>query len=164
MQPSQWSSHLLDSAIDSFNSRLNVWLTHHPLLNWFFHHPVVGAIALTIAIILIIRLLLTIYRLIATTIDRTWLLILRSPWLILKLLFGWEFKSKLDKANTSTTITNYEVTENSQQLQDILFRLEQIQQQQQQILQDITSLKGQSPKAIDRPNSLIKKRLPPKKD
>lgn len=153
------NNRLLDSVGNSLHSRADLWLAHHPLINWLFQHPLISAIAAAIATILIIRLFLTIYRAIASTIDRIWLWILRSPWLLLKLLFGWEFKPKPDENNT--TITNYEITENSQQLQDILVRLEQIQQQQQQILQDIASLKGQSPKTIDLQQSLIEKKLPP---
>ena len=68
-----------------------------------------------------------------------WLWILRSPWLLLKFLFGWPAKP----ATGNTTVTNYEVTNNPEQLQEIIARLDQIQQQQEQIIQDLAQLKQQ---------------------
>ncbi|MGL4879745.1 MAG: hypothetical protein ACRC8K_01590, partial [Waterburya sp.] len=44
-----------------------------------------------------------------------------------------------------TTITNYEVTNNSEQLEEIMTCLAKIQQQQEEILQDIALLKQLSP-------------------
>ncbi|MCC0176647.1 hypothetical protein I4641_06600 [Waterburya agarophytonicola K14] len=137
-----WDNHLLDRLGSSVYSRVDSWLIAHPLLHWLANHPLIGSISLTVGIILVIRLFLTIYRSIASTIDRMWLWILRSPFLLLKFLFGWEVKSKQDQAKTS--ITNYEITNNPQQLQEIVNRLESIQQQQQQILQDIALLKKRS--------------------
>ena len=85
---------------------------------------------------------MTIYRAIANTIDRMWIFILRSPWLLLKVLFGWEKKSP--DLSTKNIITNYEVTNNPEQLQTILNRLDQIQDQQAKILLDLAQLKQES--------------------
>ena len=134
-------NHIIDNLSNSLYSRFDVWLTSHPLLYWLFNHSLVSLIFSLVAIVLIVRLLLTIYRSIASTIDKMWLWILRSPFILLKLLFGWEVKSQDDSANT--TITNYEVTNNPEKMQEIMSRLEQIQLQQQQIVQDISWLKQQ---------------------
>lgn len=137
---SDWDGYFLDNISHSLNSRLNVWLYNHPTFAWVVHHPLISLVIGSIAIVLVIRLLLTIYRAIASTIDRMWVWILRSPWILLKFLFGWEVKPK----DTNTNITNYEITNNPQQLEEIMTRLGQIQQQQQQIMHDLELLKGRS--------------------
>ena len=138
-------NYLVNKLGSSFTSYLDGWLATHPILSWLFNHPVISCCASLIVIILVIRLLVTIYRAIANTIDRMWLWILQSPWLLAKFLFGWEAKPK--SVSSNTTITNYEVTNNSEQLQDIVARLDKIQQQQERILQDIAQLK-QKPQTI----------------
>jgi len=144
-QATSVDNYLVDGIGNSLNSRLTIWLTHHPYLAWFVNHPLIAlAIGLT-AIILTVRLLLTIYNAIASTIDRMWLVILRSPVNLLKLLFGWQPKPKISEL-TNTTVTNYEITKDSAQLEDIITRLDRIQQQQQQIIQDLAELKQQPPK------------------
>ena len=106
------------------------------------NHPLIALVTSLTVIILTVRLLLTVYNAIASTIDRMWLAILRSPVNLLKFLFGWQPKPKtVDLANT--TVTNYEITKDSAQLQEIVTRLDRIQQQQQQIIQDIAELKQQ---------------------
>ena len=131
--------YVVNSIGNSVSSRIDIWLTHHPFIAWLVNHPVITLLASLIALILTIRLLLTIYRAIAVAIDRMWLGILRSPWFLLKFLFGWQAKPKNLVENT--TITNYEVTNNSPQLQEIITRLDQIQQQQQEIIQELAMLK-----------------------
>ena len=130
---------LLDRVSASLYSRIDTWMVSHPLIQWLINHSLISIIAGFIVIVLIIRLLLTIYYSIAATIDRMWLWLLRSPYLLLKYLLGWEVKSKDSSSNT--TITNYEVTNNPEELQEIITRLEHIQKQQRQIVQDIAILK-----------------------
>jgi hypothetical protein len=134
-------NYLVERVGNSVGSAIAVWLSQHPAIAWLVSHPVMAILTGLVAIILVVRLLLTIYRAIATTIDRLWLAILRSPWLLLKFLFGWEPKPKTVTSNT--TVTNYEVTNDSQQLQEIMTRLDRIQQQQQEIIQDLALLKQQ---------------------
>jgi hypothetical protein len=135
-------NYLVDGINNSIGSGITAWLTEHPIIAWFVNHPILAILTSFAVIILVVRLLLTIYRAIANTIDRIWLGILRSPWRLIKLLFGWEAKPKL--VNSKTTVTNYEVTSDSQQLQEIMTRLDQIQQQQQVIIQDLALLKQQA--------------------
>ena len=134
-----WDNSLLDRVGNSFSARIDVWLVNHPFLFWLVNHPIISLVIGLISTVLIIRLLVTIYHGVASTIDRMWLWILRSPFLLLKLLFGWEVKPQENSANA--TITNYEITNNPEKLAEILNRLEYIQQQQQQIVRDIALLK-----------------------
>ena len=135
-------NYLLDGFNRSVINTIDGWLREHPFFHWLVNHPLISAIAFLIAAILIIRLLVTIYRAISSTIDRMWLWILQSPFLLLKLVFGWERKPKNSPENT--LINNYQVTSNPEQLQEILRRLDLIQQQQAQILLDIAELKQES--------------------
>lgn len=146
-QATSIDDRIVDGIDKSIHSRFDVWLTHHPLITWLVNHPITSLIASLIAIILAVRLIITIYRAIASTIDRVWLAILRSPVRLLKFLFGWQPKSKMTDLG-NTTITNYEVTQDSVQLEEIMTRLNLIQQQQQQIMQDLAQLK-EKPLAIE---------------
>ncbi|WP_019506052.1 hypothetical protein [Pleurocapsa sp. PCC 7319] len=139
-------NYLVDKLGNSISTYLNSWLAQHPMIEWLVSHPVISLITGLIVAILVTRLLVTIYRAIANTIDRMWLWILRSPLLLVKFLIGWEAKSKSSSSNT--TITNYEVISDSDQLAAIVARLDKIQQQQEQILQDIAQLKQKSQKSL----------------
>jgi hypothetical protein len=147
-------NYLVDGISNSIGSGITAWLTEHPIIAWFIHHPIIAILTSFAVIILVVRLLLTIYRAIANTIDRIWLGILRSPWRLIKLLFGWETKPK--SVTSNTTVTNYEVTRDSQQLQEIMDRLDQIQQQQQVIIQDLALLKQQTLTIEPQPRRLLK--------
>ncbi|MEO1465586.1 MAG: hypothetical protein AAFR89_05055 [Cyanobacteria bacterium J06633_1] len=133
--------YILDSVGNSLSSRTSLWLAHHPFAAWLVNHPLVATVGTLIIIILVVRLLLTIYRAIARAIDRMWLAILRSPFTLLKFLFGWSPKPKANIANM--TVTNYEVTNDPSQLQEIMTRLDLIQQQQQEIIRELAQLKQQ---------------------
>ena len=133
--------YIIDSLGNSLKSRTTVWLAHHPVMAWLLNHPLIALIGTAILLILIVRLVLTIYRAIAKAIDTMWLAILRSPFTLMKFLFGWEAKPKVN--TTSMTVTNYEVTNNAPQLQEIMARLDLIQQQQQEIIQELAQLKQQ---------------------
>jgi hypothetical protein len=150
-------NYLIDDLSNSVGVPITAWLTQHPLLAWLVNHPLMALLIGLVAAILLVRLLLTIYRAIATSIDRIWLAILRSPLFLLKFLFGWETKPKT--ATSSTTVTNYEVTNDPQQLQQIINRLDQIQQQQQEIIQELALLKQQAV-AIEPQQLRLKANLP----
>ena len=68
--------YIVDGIGNSLNSRLAIWLTHHPYIAWLINHPLISFVAGLIVLILTVRLLLTIYNAIANTIDRMWLAIL----------------------------------------------------------------------------------------
>ena len=136
---------LIEGIGNSIGDRFHVWLVQHPAIAWTINHPIISLVVGSITLVLTIRLLVTVYRAIASAIDRMWVLILRSPWLLLKFLFGWEAQPKV---TSNTVVTNYEVTQDSEQLQDIMVRLDKIQRQQEQILDDLARLK-QQPLAIE---------------
>ena len=150
-----WDDRLLSNLGRSVTSSVNSWLVNHPFFYWLVNHPLISLLIALIAIVLIVRLAITIYRAIASMIDRMWLWILRSPFLLLKFLFGWEVKPKNVPVNS--TITNYEITNNPEQLQEIMTRLDTIQQQQQQILEDIAQLKDSQ--AIPKQIKLVDQKL-----
>lgn len=137
-----WDNRIIDNVGNSLYSRFDIWLTNHPLVNWLVNHSLISIVLGLVVTVLVIRLLVTIYRSIASTIDRMWLWILRSPFSLVKLLFGWEVKPK---SNSSITeIANYEVTNSSQQLQEILVCLKHLQQQQEEIVRDLELLKNRN--------------------
>ena len=141
--------NVMDLAVNSF---FHHWLMQHPLISWLIDHPVISLIGILVTAIFLIRLFVAIYKLITSSIDRLWLWILRSPFLLLKVLFGWEFKPK---NQATTNITNYEVTTNTKQLEQICDRLNTIQQQQEKILQEIALLKQQTQPINQKPIELV---------
>ncbi|MEL6493536.1 MAG: hypothetical protein AAFQ41_00235 [Cyanobacteria bacterium J06623_7] len=149
-------NYLMRSLSDTVEAHTATWLAYHPKIAWLFGHPIIALITGLIAVVLIIRLVLTLYKTIASTIDRIWLAILRSPWTMLKFLFGWSPKSKT--ISSKTTITNYEVTSDAVKLQEIVTRLDLIQQQQQEIIRELTLLK-QQPLAIKPQLQLTEKKI-----
>ncbi|MGF1542416.1 MAG: hypothetical protein ACFCU5_18570 [Pleurocapsa sp.] len=136
------NDRLIDRTELAINSFLAGWFEQHPSISWIVGHPLISLIASLVILILLIRLFVAVYKLIINFIDRLWLWILRSPWLLIKFLFGWEVKPKPE--TTATSITNYQVTSDSELLTKICDRLTTIERQQQHILQEITSLKKQA--------------------
>lgn len=145
----------MELAINSFSYG---WFDQHPFIFWLVEHPIISLIITLVVVILLIRLFVAIYKLITSSIDRLWLWILRSPFLLLKFLFGWEVKPK--PKSTATNITNYQLTTDSELLTQICDRLDKIQQQQQHILQEINLLKN---KTIEIDKKAIKLVLPESK-
>ena len=144
--------YLLNNFNRSIVNSINSWLSEHPVFNWLVSHPLISAITFLIAAVLTIRLLATIYRAIANTIDRMWLNVLQFPFWLLKMLFGWE---KQPKNNAEKTlINNYEITANPEQLQEIVARLDSIQQQQAQIILDLDRLKKSRVFSASNPNEV----------
>ncbi len=124
----------------------NHWLEQHPVMFWMVEHPIISIVAILIGIILFSRLLSAI----AYLIDKVWLWIIKAPWLLIKSIFGIKKKIPEEVGNT----INYEIATNPEQLTEIVRKLERIEQQQQQILQDIASLKGQT-KVTDAQKSVL---------
>ena len=124
----------------------NHWLEQHPIIFWMVQHPIISIIAVLIGVILFSRLLSAI----AYLIDKVWLWIIKTPWLLIKSLFGIKKKPSEEVGNT----INYELAINPEQLTKIVNKLERIEKQQQQILQDIASLKQEN-KIVDPEKSII---------
>ena len=130
-----------------FPSLANHWIEQHPRLLWMLQHPVISIVGVLISLILFSRLLAAV----AYLIDQAWLWIIKTPWLLLKSLFGIKHKTSEALGNT----INYEVAINPEQLTTIVKQLERIEKQQKQILQDVAILKQQY-QTIDTQKSIIK--------
>ena len=115
-------------AIDS-------WLAEHISVLWLLHHPLISIIGFVIFLVLFARLLVAI----ASLIDRLWLWILRLPITLFQAVFPSGEKAKDD---LPTTINNYELTTNPEKFEQILQKLNAIEQQQKKILQDLAVIKN----------------------
>ncbi len=124
----------------------NHWLEQHPIIFWMVQHPIISIVAVLIGVILFSRLLSAI----AYLIDKVWLWIIKTPWLLIKSLLGIKKKPPEDVGNT----INYELAINPEQLTKIVNQLQRIEKQQKQILQDIASLKKQN-KTVDIQKSVV---------
>ncbi len=122
------------------------WLEQHPIIFWMVQHPIISIVGVLIGVILFSRLLSAI----AYLIDKVWLWIIKTPWLLIKSLFGIKNKTSEDIGNT----INYELAINPEQLNKIVNQLQRIEKQQKQILQDIASLKKQN-KTVDIQKSVV---------
>ena len=111
------------------------WLAEHISILWLLQHPLISVVGLVIALVLFARLLVAI----AYLIDRLWLWILRLPITLFQAIFSSEETAKDD---LPTTINNYELTNHSQEFEQILQRLNAIEQQQKKILQELAILKN----------------------
>lgn len=115
-------------AIDS-------WLAEHVSLLWLLQHPLISIIGFVIALVLFARLLVAI----AHLLDRLWLWILRLPITLFQAIFSPGEKAKDD---LPTTINNYELTTHPEKFEQILQKLNAIEQQQKKILQELAVLKS----------------------
>ena len=122
------------------------WLEQHPIMFWMVQHPIISIVGSFIGVILFSRLLSAI----AYLIDKVWLWIIKTPWLLIKSLLGINKKTSEDVGNT----INYELAINPEQLTKIIKQLARIEKQQQQILQDIASLKQEN-KTVNTETTII---------
>ena len=143
-----FNNRLINHMELAINSFFNRWFEQHPFISWLLGHPIISLVATLVVLILLIRLFVAVYKLITSSIDRLWLWILRSPFLLLKFLFGWEIKPK--QKSVAANITNYQLTTDSELLTQICDRLDKIQQQQQHILKEIAALKDRA-KHVEQP-------------
>ena len=115
-------------AIDS-------WLAEHISVLWLLQHPLISIIGFMMALVLFARLLTAI----AYLIDRLWLWILRLPITLFQAIFSSGEKPQDD---LPTTINNYELTTHPEKFEQILQKLNAIEQQQKKILQELATLKN----------------------
>ena len=112
------------------------WLAEHVSILWLLQHPVISFVGFVITLVLFARLLVAI----ATLIDLLWLWILRLPITIFRAIFKPKDKPQEKIAPT----INYELTTNAEKSEQILQKLNAIEQQQKKILQDLATLKKNS--------------------
>jgi hypothetical protein len=120
----------MEFAIQSF---VNSWVEQHPLMIWLLQHPIISLISFFLIIILLFRL----FSAIAQLLDKLWIWLIKSPIILIKSLF--KFKSK--PTETTITVSQELPAIDPVQISQIIEQLAIIQQQQQQIMQDIATLK-----------------------
>jgi hypothetical protein len=123
--------YMTDSLQKAISSLLYDWFKEHPLIFWLVTHPLVTLSITFISLFLLWRLL----NAIGSLVDRLWLWILRSPWLVGKSLF------RLGKKQVTGTADSVKELTETEKLTYILTKLEAIEQQQQQIMQELVTLK-----------------------
>ena len=124
------------------------WLAEHVSILWLLQHPVISFVGFVITLVLFARLLVAI----ATLIDLLWLWILRLPITIFRAIFKPKDKPQEKIAPT----INYELTTNAEKSEQILQKLNAIEQQQKKILQDLATLKKNSQASQAKKTKVIK--------
>jgi len=134
--------YLVDSWFAEHISNINISIF------WLLQHPVISIVGLVITLVLIARLLVAI----ATLLDHLWLWILRLPITIFQSIFKPKDKPQEKIAPT----INYELTTNAEKSEQILQKLNAIEQQQKKILQDLAILKNTSQASQTKKTKVIK--------
>ena len=132
----------------AFQYSVDSWLAEHISILWLLQHPFVSVVGFVITLVLFARLLVAI----ATLIDRLWLWILGLPITLFQSIFT---SGDRQKDNLPTTV-NYELTTNPKEFEQILQKLNAIEQQQKQILQDLAAIKNNSQSNQSKKPKLIK--------
>ena len=132
----------------AFQYSVDSWLAEHMSILWLLQHPFVSVVGFVITLVLFARLLVAI----ATLIDRLWLWILGLPITLFQSIFT---SGNRQKDNLPATV-NYELTTNPKEFEQILQKLNAIEQQQKQILQDLAAIKNNSQSHQGKKPKLIK--------
>ncbi|ELS00575.1 hypothetical protein Xen7305DRAFT_00002760 [Xenococcus sp. PCC 7305] len=127
---------------------IDSWLTEHISILLLLQHPLISVVGFVITLVLFARLLVAI----ATLIDRLWLWILRLPINLFQSIFAPREKTK----ETIAPTINYELSTNLETSEQILQKLNAIEQQQKRILQDLATLKKNSQSSQAKKTKLIK--------
>ncbi len=127
---------------------VNSWFAEHISILWLLQHPLISGVGFVIILVLFARLLVAI----ATLIDRLWLWILRLPITLFQSIFTPGDKQK---DNFPATV-NYELTTNLEKFEQILQKLNMLEHQQKQILQDLAVIKKNSQSNQSKKPKLIK--------
>lgn len=117
-------------------SPVNSWIVKHPFVFWLWQHPIISFVGLFLGIVLLLRL----FSVIAKLLDLLWIWLLKSPITLVKSLLGLKNKSTA----TTAIIRTQNLSIDSEKISQIIQKLELINRQQQQIMEDIAILKKQS--------------------
>jgi len=144
----QGTEHLTGGVADAIqvqlSSMIHNWLMAHPVISWAVSHPL-QTLGIVLLVIFLVRGLL---KLLAQSVEKVWLLVLKSPFLLGQFLFKGSSKLiTLKGANGSKpvlskpeSLVNLESSEQQVQLAQLLQRLEKISQEQSQLLQKVTTI------------------------
>jgi cell shape-determining protein MreC len=113
---------------------VQTWMAAHPVISWVMSHPLWAIALFFIALLLSWGLLGAIARLI----QQVWLLILQAPLKLFHWLFNslfHAFSTRVLKAGEPTMLEQRE-----QRLLETLNRLEALQQEQEQLMQEVKTI------------------------
>jgi len=124
------------SAIqNAVGAAIQNWLDSHPVISWSISHPVLSLVILILAIFIISGF----FRAVGSLFEKAWLLILRSPLEFGRVLLNVAVKkrtpAKQPKYYPSATLDN-----SSEHLTKILTRLEEIGQEQNYLLREVSAI------------------------
>ena len=120
----------MEFAIQSF---FHSWIDKHPLITWLLQHPIISLVSIFLIVVLLFRLFAAIVQLL----DKLWIWLLKLPLVLIKSIFG--LKSKPSKA--IPVIRAQELAIEPEKISQIIQQLEIINQQQQQIMEELATLK-----------------------
>ena len=124
----------------AFQSLTNSWLEKHPLVFWLLQHPVISLTGLFLIVVLLFRL----FSALAQLLDKLWIWLLKLPILLIKFLLSLRGKT----LKTASINTEGELKLDTEKMGKIIEKLELIERQQQQIIQEIASLKQEKNSSI----------------
>lgn len=123
-------------VVSAMNDSFQTWLNAHPTIDWTVNHPLWAAGVVLIAIFLLWGLL----RAIAQFIEQVWVAILRSPLLLIQWFFGLS-RSTYQRVIAAPKEMPVEPEPNLEhRLTDLLNRLETLQQEEADVLQEVKTL------------------------
>ncbi len=145
-QISNFTSNAMQTAI---NDSVSEWLQTHPvvfrlvqLLVWATNHPIWGVVMLLFTFAIAWSLIKAISRLIETA----WLALLQAPFKLTQALFGVSAKSlgKFKGKQTETLVlqnsNSQPIPQDNQRIGEIFHRLEAIQNEQSELLQEVAAI------------------------
>ena len=114
-----------------FNS-LQSWLETHPIVSWLINHPF-----WTLGILLVLLLLFGgLLRVIGRLTEEIWLIVLRSPFRLVRLLINPIYKITKTSPPKRTSL-KFGENDKQEKLTRILLRLEEIKQEQEELLTEM---------------------------
>jgi hypothetical protein len=144
----QGTEHLTGDVADAIQVQLSKmihnWLAAHPVISWAISHPL-QTLGIVLLVVFLLRGLL---KLLAQLIEKVWLLVLKSPFLLGQFLFRGSSKLiGLKRANElepvlpkSEQFLSLESPNQQVQLAQLLQRIEEISQEQSLLLQKVTAI------------------------
>jgi hypothetical protein len=144
-----------DSISSTINRPLNgikVWIDAHPIvawithvINWGFHHPIIGIISLIVSIFL----LKIFIKALSNFLEQAFLSLLNAPGNFSKFILNLIFQPKNNVVDTEAKVIEEPVNtvaatsitpEHKERVTSILSRIEAIKQEQNELLQELKSI------------------------
>jgi ElaB/YqjD/DUF883 family membrane-anchored ribosome-binding protein len=117
----------------AIRSLVSDWLTEHPVVAWIVQHPLLTLLLIVVGIVLLWGLFQAVFR----VIEEFWVSILKSPLFLGKTLLGLRAMKSVDLGQPSGAFADAD----SEQVRQILARLDLIQQKQEKILRELAALR-----------------------